>query len=331
MPRVICTTWAFDARSNAALLEELDLLLEIYSVMGGSFLSAVLNETLPGEQYPATSVYATAVGSTLRTPACLGGACADEVAVSRGGFRSSANAWYQSTSQGRGYPDIALLASDGDAARALGDFAARLPEGVALGLLNPLLYRGAEEAPLLYRDIVACTPGASCAQGWDEASGLGALDLASFDEYLASHLSPSAPRIPLCSVSAGNVSCACYSNAAKQHVCQDACGNCPRHLPCYMLFHFGCTCSSAKELDCLHLGGQFCRRSTCAPGEGCLSLSGGCHNSTLPKGLHIRAIDVLDYLGLSLILLALLLILFVSLRRPLRDGYVRARELLSVE
>jgi hypothetical protein len=134
VPRAIYTTWAFEASSaSSASLEELDLLLEIYSVMGGSFLSAVLSTTLSGDQYPAAFAYVTAVGSTLRMPTCLGGDCASEVAVSRGGFSSSNYAWYQGEAQGRGYPDMALFASDGDAAHALGDFAARLPTGVALG------------------------------------------------------------------------------------------------------------------------------------------------------------------------------------------------------
>ena len=182
--------------------------------------------------------------------------------------------------------------------------------------------------PRLYRDIVDCTHDGACAKGWDEASGLGALDLTHFDEYLRCHLSS---RMPMCSASGGNVSCQCYSNVAKQHVCQDACGNCPRHLPCYMLFHFGCTCSLAKELDCLHLGGQFCRGSTCAPGEGCLPLSGGCRNATLPSGLHGNAVEVLDWFGVALILMSLLLIVYASLRRPMNEGYARARELLGVD
>lgn len=307
-------------------LADLELLIELYGLMGGTFIAGVggLGE------WPASSDFVTAVAATQIlhgncTPATFrypDGSQSCEASVF-GAPRSSAYlttpSWYQLSIQGasRGYPDVAVLGFEtssarGSAALLFSALAAQLvelaklwpPGSGGLGLITPLLYQMARDDAGLFRDI----DGA----GWSAASGLGAPNIGRMREYLSELL---AARLPICD-SMRQGPCLCRSNFATPRLCRDACGNCPVHLQCYEPLHFGCGCTRRNASDCVRVGGHVCALRACT-GESCCPASG----CLATARFRPRLTRIFDTLAVLLLIFTVLLGLVVMTHRP--SGYAR--------
>ena len=307
-------------------LADLELLIELYGLMGGTFIAGVggLGE------WPASSDFVTGVAATRIlhgncTPAAFrypDGSQSCEASVfglSRSSAHLATPSWYQLSIQGasRGYPDVAVLGFESSGARVsaallfsavaaqLVELAKLWPPGSGgLGLVTPLLYQMARDDAGLFRDI----DGA----GWSEASGLGAPNIGRMREYLSELL---ATRLPICDPMRQGPRL-CRSNSPTPRLCRDACGNCPVHLQCYEPLRFGCGCTRRNASDCVRVGGHVCTLRACE-GESCCPASGCLATARFrPRLTHI-----LDTLAVLLLIFAVLLGLVVMTQRS--SGYAR--------